>query len=236
MRRTCPPGCGGWRRERRARGSRRSGLRRGPSTTGPFDVATLTAWSPALWPPTRWADTPGTNSSSPSTQRTRRAKLASTSACTSAASITTRNSLRAAYRAGPERHLAVLDDELRVRVRRQVPDVVVVEVADDDQFDRIGVHAQQLEPVDRGAQKGATPPGSRPLVEAEVDHDVAEVAADEPHEVVDRIGLLVGVRRRAVEVVAAGGHIVAVLDRVDLHVRWRPAARGVRRAHRPSSW
>ena len=88
-------------------------------------------------------------------------------------------------RAAPELELALVHDELRIRERAQVADVVVVEVRDDDLGDRLRRDAEPRQRLDRRRQARAPAALADGAVEAGVDeHRALAVPAQHVEEVV----------------------------------------------------
>src|SRR5207302_10146591 len=68
-------------------------------------------------------------------------------------------------------HLLILDMESGAREERDIADMVVVEMGQDDVLDLGGIDADEAQPLDWIAQKPALARGRRRRVEAEIDDE-----------------------------------------------------------------
>ncbi len=104
----------------------------------------------------------------------------------------------------PEVELPSRQDELRLRERVQVPDVVVVEVRDDQRRHLGRIDFEGRESLDRRAEARAPPARPDPGVEPRVDDDRLRPTAEDP-EVIGHLHDLVrlAVAREAVEELAS---------------------------------
>ena len=81
-------------------------------------------------------------------------------------------------------HFFVLNMELGIWEIVQCANMVIVHVADDDVFDRMGVDSQQCEGLARGSQIGAFALGTNLCSESHIDHQGSVCIADHPDEII----------------------------------------------------
>lgn len=106
--------------------------------------------------------------------------------------------------ARPELHLLFLHDEGGGRKLLQVADVIVMEMREDHERNRLAVYAQFSEPFGRAAKMVPTTPGGYLGAEADIDYDSVFFRNHRPDEIVHGHGRVVRIVSMKVLVAARG--------------------------------
>ena len=104
-------------------------------------------------------------------------------------------------------HLAILQMEPRMRKTVEIAGVIVMQMADDNVPDAVGLDAKAFQRIDRIERELAISQSRLFGVEAGIDQDVAAAAPDQPDEIVEILrGGLMRIRNEKIQVRRAGRH------------------------------